>query len=321
MITGGRARTRTRGELEIIRYLRKRFPVKRGDVLAGIGDDAMVLRDGYVVSIDSFVEGTHFDLRYFSFAALGHHCMAASLSDLAAMGASPVSALIALFLSPGINMKAIRELYDGFGALAGKYRCGIAGGDIVQGRTFGMTITVIGRAKKPMMRSAARPGELLYLTNFLGLAEVGRMVLKLDLPRKEFPDSVQKHLYPEPRIHEALQIARCGGACIDTSDGLSTDTGHLAVESGVKIRIEAEHMPIHPEVGRFCAQQGMTPLDFILGAGEDFELLFTTARLPRVSGSRVFRIGMVLKGKGLYISERGRERPLRATGFEHAVTS
>lgn len=307
------------GELALIRYLRKRFPAKHPEVLAGIGDDAMVLRDGYVISTDSFFEGTHFDLRYFSFPALGHHCMGASLSDLAAMGASPVSALIALCLPAGVDMKAIRELYDGFSVLAQKYRCAISGGDIVRGRTFGMTMTVVGRTKRPLLRSAARPGEYLYVTNFLGLAEVGRMVLQEGLARKEFPDSVQKHLYPEPRIDEGLQIARYGRACIDTSDGLSTDAGHLAAESRVKIRIEAEHVPIHPEVGRFCARRGLAPLDFMLAAGEDFELLFTTARLPRLSGSRAFRIGRVLKGRGLCVWAHGKERPLRATGFEHAI--
>lgn len=306
-------------ELDIIDYLRKRYRGTRSEIVRGIGDDAAILRNGYVVSVDSFFDTVHFDLTYFTMPALGYHAMAASLSDLAAMGAEPVCALIALGITKNLRLDDIVQLYRGFEKLSKTYRFDIAGGEVAASKTFGMTITVIGRTRKPLLRSGAAPGHDLYVTGFLGLAEVGRIILKEDMSKKEFPDAVQKHLYPEPRIHEARQIAKYCGACIDTSDGLSTDAGHLARESKVKIRIEAEHVPIHPEVGRFCAQQGMDPLEFVLSAGEDYELLFTAARPPRLPKIKIFRIGKILKGKGLYLAVRGKERPLRATGFEHAI--
>ena len=193
-------------ELELIRYLRKRFPKRRGEVLKGIGDDAMVLRNGYVVSTDSFFEKTHFDLAYFPCYALGYHTMAASLSDLAAMCASPICVLVSLCVSKKIGLKAIRELYDGFDEVIRRYRCDIAGGDVIKCQTFGMTITVIGQASKPLLRSGATPGNSLYVTNFLGLAEVGRIALKERLPATQYPDSIKKHLYPDPRIKEAFSI-------------------------------------------------------------------------------------------------------------------
>jgi thiamine-monophosphate kinase len=308
---------RTQGELAIIRYLRKRFPKRRGEVLHGIGDDAMVFRDGYVVSTDSFFEKTHFDLKYFSFYALGYHTMAASLSDLAAMGASPVSALISLCISKIINPKFVRELYDGFEEMTRKYRCDISGGDIVRCKTFGMTITVVGRAKKPLLRSGARPGDSLYVTNFLGLAETGRRALKDGYPEREYPDSTKKHLFPEPRINEAFAIKKYAASCIDTSDGLSTDAYHLAEESQVKIVIEAEHIPIHPEVGKICEVQGADPTRFILSAGEDFELLLAASRVPRIRGAKIFNIGRAVKGKGLYLSTHGKIRRIEPTGYEH----
>jgi len=276
-----RKERKERGELEVIRYLRKRFPKRRSEVLRGIGDDAMVLRNGYVVSTDSFFENTHFDLAYFSFYALGYHTMAASLSDLR------------------------------------KYKCDITGGDIVKCQTFGMAITVIGHARKPILRSGAVPGNSLYSTNFLGLAEVGRIALKEKLLANLYPDSIKKHLYPNPRIREAFSLRKYATSCIDLSDGLSTDAYHLAEESNVKIVIDSEHIPVHPEVGKLCGIQGRDPTRFILSSGEDFELLFTAARVPRIPGVKVFRIGRVMKGRGLFLSGEGRMQRLEPSGYEH----
>lgn len=306
-------------ESDIIDYLKKRYRRTGKEIVHGIGDDAAVLQNGYVVSIDSFFNAVHFDLEYFSMQALGHHVMAASLSDLAAMAAQPVCALCALSITQDLDIDDIVQLYRGFEKVSNAYRFDIVGGEVAKSRTFGMTITVIGRTRKPLLRSSAAPGHDLYVTGFLGLAEVGRMVLRERMPEKEFPDSVQRHRYPEPRIREARQIARYCGACIDTSDGLSTDAGHLARESRVKIRIESEHVPIHPEVGRFCAHKGIDPMEFILSAGEDFELLFTAARTPRLPRIKIFKIGKISRGKGVYLAERGKERALRATGYEHTV--
>jgi thiamine-monophosphate kinase len=305
------------GELSLIKFIRNRFPKRRKEILKGIGDDAMVFRNGYVVSTDSFFENVHFDLQYFSMYALGFHCMAASLSDLAAMGAMPICALISLNLTNNIGKEEINDLYNGFEKLIKKYKMDIAGGDIVASPCFGITITVIGNTKKPFMRSGAKPNQALYITNFLGLAEIGRSVLKGNLPKKEYPDTIKKHLYPEPRIYEARTLENYMTSCIDTSDGLSTDAHHLAEESNVKIIIEAEHIPIHPEVGKFCSINKLDALQFILSAGEDFELLFTANRLPRIPKIKIFRIGKILRGEGLYLSKRGKLKPIQASGYEH----
>ena len=197
---------RGEGELSIIRFIRKRYPKERKEVLKGIGDDAMVFRNGLVVSTDSLFENLHFDLKYFSMYALGWHTMAASLSDLAAMGAEPLCVLVSLNLTEKIGLNDIKKLYQGFDKLGKKYAFDISGGDIVQSPAFGLTITVIGKAGKPLMRSGAQPGQELFVTNFLGLAEVGRAVLDKDLPRKQYPVAVNKHLYPEPRIKEARLV-------------------------------------------------------------------------------------------------------------------
>lgn len=304
-------------ELAIIEYIRSRYPRQRKEIVKGVGDDAMVFRNGFVVSTDSFFEGIHFDMGYFTMQALGFHVMAASLSDLAAMAAKPICALISLSLTKRMKLEGIKQLYLGFEKLSRKYRFDISGGDLVASPAFGMTITVIGRTRRPLLRSGAAPGESLFVTNFLGLAETGRIVLQEDMVRSEYPESVNKHFYPEPRISEALVLKKYTNTCIDISDGLSTDTGHLADESNVKIVIETEHVPIHAEVGRLCNKLDIDPMDFILSAGEDFELLFTARRLPGIPHAKIFKIGNVTRGKGTFLSVRGQEQCIRPTGYEH----
>jgi len=305
------------GELSLIKLIRKKFPKTRKEILIGIGDDAMVFKNGMVVSTDSFVEGVHFDLRYFSFYALGYRTMAASLSDLAAMAAKPISALISLYLPKVIKKNEVIQLYNGFKDICKDFEVDISGGDIIESPYWGITITVIGYVKKPLLRSGAKPGQSLYVTNYLGLAETGRIVMKEGLPEKLFPVAVRRHLFPKPRIFEASKIKPYTTACIDTSDGLSTDTYHIGEESKVKIIIDGDKLPIHSEVKKLCAIKKIDRFKFILSSGEDFELLFTTCKLPKITGLKIFNIGRVLKGKGIYLSLNGKIKRLHPSGYEH----
>jgi thiamine-monophosphate kinase len=233
------------------------------------------------------------------------------------MGAAPIAALISLAVSRGTSKKAIRELYDGFDEIARKYKCDISGGDIVKSIALGINITVIGHARKPLLRSGALPGDSLYVTNFLGLAETGRIALQEKSPMDQYPDAIKRHLYPEPRINEAFSIAKYATACIDTSDGLSTDAFHIAEESNARIVIDAAHIPIHAEVGRISSRKGIDPTRFILSAGEDFELLFTARKLPKISHMKIFKIGSVMMGRGLYLKIKGQLQRIQPTGYEH----
>lgn len=305
------------GELELIKYIRKKFPQRRREIIKGIGDDAMVFRNGFVVSTDSFVEGVHFEMRYFDFHELGFRTMAASVSDLAAMAAVPICALVSLYLPKGVRKQSVSELYRGFKSLADRFQIDISGGDIVESPYWGLTLTVIGFTRKPLLRSAARPGDNLYLTNYPGLSEAGRIVLRQGYPRDLFKSSVRRHLLPIPRINEARVIRKFAHAGIDTSDGLSTDAGHLSEESKVRIVIEAEALPIHPEVRRLVKYHGIDPLRFILSSGEDFELLFTAPMVPVIKGLKIAKIGRIIEGKGLWLDGCGKLSSLRPTGFEH----
>lgn len=299
----------------MIKYIRKKFPSTSYEIAKGIGDDAMVLKNGIIVSTDSFVEGIHFDFKYFSKFDLGFRTMSASLSDLAAMAARPICALISLYLPSITKDSDIKELYKGFSRVCNKFQCDISGGDIIESPFWGITITVIGKTRKPLLRSGAEPGDYLYATGYLGLAETGRIVLSEGYKKSLFPESIKRHLYPEPKIYEALNLRKHLSAGIDTSDGLSTDAFHLAEESGVKVIIE--QIPVHPEVELLCRLKKITPVKFILSAGEDFELLITSKELSNLTNIRLFRIGRIEKGKGVYILSDKKLKRIYPTGYEH----
>jgi len=309
--------TKKFGELELIEEIRKKFPRRRREILTGIGDDAMVFKNGLIVSTDSFVEGVHFDLRYFNFYQLGFRIMAGSVSDLAAMAAEPICALVSLYLPRSVRKRDVSQLYRGFKSLADRFRMDISGGDIVESPYWGVTLTVIGYTRKPLLRSTARPGDGLFVTNYLGLAEAGRIVLQKGYPKNQFNYAIRRHILPEPRVKEARVLIKYASAGIDTSDGLSTDALHLADESGVKIVIDADSLPIHRELRGLLKYRRIDPVQFILSAGEDFEMLFTARRVPGFKSVKIFRIGRVDKGKGVWLERSGKMIPLKPTGFEH----
>ena len=303
----------------MIRRIRRLLRGRTGHVKVGIGDDCLVLRDGTVVTIDSFVEGIHFDLAYFDFRALGHRLMAGTLSDLAAMAARPLVSVVSLLLPPRVRARQVEDFYRGARRLAGKFDCPIAGGDTDRAPVFAVSIAALGRATNPILRSAARPGDLLYLTGYPGLSEAGRLVLKNHLKKSQFPRAIEKHLRPVPRIREAYGLRRFIRAMIDTSDGLSTDAYHLAEESKVKIIIKREAIPVHREVHRIIERLHLDQDRFILSSGEDFELLFSSpAVLPgRIGNARLGPIGHIEAGQGVFITRQGRPVRLEITGYDH----
>jgi thiamine-monophosphate kinase len=305
------------GELELIESIRKGFPRRRREIIRGIGDDAMVLKGGFVVSTDSFAEGVHFDLAYFDHYQIGYRTMAASVSDLAAMASEPVCSLVSLYLKKGIRKDDVRDLYRGFRSVCDRFQMDISGGDIVESPFLGLTLTVIGCSRKPLLRNGARPGDGLYLTGYPGLSEAGRIILEKGYPRKFFRDSIRRHLYPVPRVNEARTIRKYCHAGIDTSDGISTDAWHLSEESGVGVVIDADSLPVHPELKRLRGYLGMDIHSFILASGEDFELLVCAPRIPVIRGIRIARVGRIVKGRGLWLERGGRATPIDPTGYEH----
>lgn len=329
------------GELALLEQIRLRTGKASGSLRLGIGDDCALLRlrtgEELAVTTDLSIAGRHFRLDWHSAEAVGHRTLARGLSDLAAMGARPVAAFLSLGLPRELTQKRGRQaawitrFYDGLMALADIHHTPLAGGDLAESPLALADIVLTGAVPRgrALLRSGARPGDLLYVTGALGGAAAGLQRLSelaaacsddRNAP-PAIPTALQAqlapHLYPQPRIAQGLWLQRHGAAsaAMDLSDGLSTDLARLCLESEVAAEVDAAALPLFP---------GAT-LDQALHGGEDYELLFAapaTARLPRrIAGVPVTPIGKALRRhahRPAVTLVRGRDRqPLEKNGWEH----
>jgi thiamine-monophosphate kinase len=298
-------------ERDLIQWLRQRI-TPPAHVAVGPGDDAAVFHiDGQaVVSADAFLEGTHF-------AAddapqhIGHKVMAASISDIAAMGCHPVAAFVTVGLGRTAKPGYVEAFAEALIRTGERYGAPLMGGDVTSwDAPLTVSVTVIGetRGLTPVLRSGAKPGDVLFVTGRLGGSLLGR------------------HLVAEPRIKAGLFLNREIGvsAMIDLSDGLSTDLGHLARESGVGAVVREAALPIAETARQAETADGIPALFHALNDGEDFELLFT---LPanRVGllrerwpfELRLTEIG-IIEGKDVRLERAdGQRARLEPGGYEH----
>jgi thiamine-monophosphate kinase len=309
-------------EDRFIATLQRSLP-PRGRVRLGIGDDAAVLRGGTVVTTDGYREGIHFDRRYLTLTEIGMRCACAALSDVVAMGARPDALFVTLALPPGITRREIRALYRGLDSACGRLGCEVAGGDTIAGRELVLALTATGRTSRPLLRSAARPGQQLYITGRAGAAETGRLLLAGNPRAARRNPAVERHVRPLPRLAAMLALRLRIDALIDTSDGIATDARRVARASNVRIVIEPDRLPTLAATRRYCRVSGRPLTDFVLTAGEDYELLFTARRpvAARVGGVPITRIGRVERGHGTWLDTDGRLHRLTLHGYDHFAES
>jgi len=268
-------------ELELIAAIRAALGARGGRVVRSSGDDAAVVRARpfAVSSIDTVVEGTHFRRSTHRPADIGWKALATALSDIAAMGADPGEAFVALVL-PG-DFEDVLELVASMEELAERTGTTIAGGDVASGPALTVTVAVTGWADSQealVGRDGARPGDLVAVTGELGGSEVGRR--HLEAGRRD-GDLVGRHLRPQPRLAEGAALARAGvSAMIDLSDGLATDAGHVGAASGVQLVVRLERLPRPPGVTAEEAASG----------GDDYELLVTVPPERRTAAQEAARL-------------------------------
>ena len=255
-------------------------------LLIGPGDDAAVVRgDGLqVVSVDTTVLGVHLPAGHPRVVpeVVGHRAMATALSDLAAMGARPGEAYVALTLPDAWDEDRAASLLDAAAALAERSGTIVAGGDVTGGGTLVVTVTVVGRVDDPeelLRRDAVRPGWRVGVTGALGGSAAGLALLadpppSVALAAEVHEALVERYLRPTPLLALAPRLRAAGArAAIDLSDGIATDAGHLAARSGVVVEIDVDALPLQEGVAEVAAATDRDPRELAATGGEDFELL------------------------------------------------
>ena len=312
------------GEFELIRKFFTR-PPRRSDVSLSVGDDCALLRPEpgkcVAMTVDTLVEGIHF-LAGTHPTGLGHKALAVSLSDLAAMGAKPAWITLALTM-PQSDEAWLSMFASGLLALAERYYVELVGGDTTRG-PLSVTVQAMGFVNEgeALRRSGTQVGDGIYLTGDLGLAGLGLEIVtgRIDLYA---PEAVVKLERPEPRVQAGMALAGLASGCIDVSDGLAADLGHLLEPSGLGATLDWTALPLPSAVRRYFKAGGDEWMP--LRSGDDYELCFTVS--PQWEDELVrrmadfdcscMRIGRVEWEPGLRLQKDRRVLPLEAWGYQH----
>ena len=266
---------------QIISATEKRWKSSQ-ELIIGIGDDAAVWKPRnpfQIITTDALVEGVHFSLKTSTWKELGWKSVAVNLSDIAAMGGIPMYALVSLGLPKDILVENIQSFYEGMLAATKKFEVVIIGGDTVGSPLVVVSVTLIGHASndegKVLTRSAAKPGDKVAVTGYLGASAAGLAMFNqgLKFPSRATAELRRAHLQPSPRVVEGQKLVASGvKAGMDISDGLVGDLTHICEMSHVGALIHVDMVPVSPTADKYF---GGKALEFALGGGEDYELLFT----------------------------------------------
>jgi thiamine-monophosphate kinase len=277
------------GEFEIIDLFFRQLGARRSDVVLGVGDDAAVLSvppgKRLIAATDTLVEGIHFPRGTLP-RSIGHRVLAVNLSDLAAMGASPAWATLALTM-PAADESWLNEFAAGFDELARRHDVALIGGDTTSG-PLNISVTLLGLAESGgyLARTGAAPGDHLFVSGSVGDAAAGLAVIETRLAGGSTAarDQLrQRFLFPEPRLELGSRLIGIASAAIDISDGLAADVEKLARASRCGARVEVPELPMSQELIE-CAGPDRAR-DLALTGGDDYELCFAVPaeRLTQLS--------------------------------------
>ncbi len=281
-----------------------------------IGDDTALIKLGsesLIITTDVMVENRHFMMGYPP-SAVGWKAVSINVSDAVACGGRPLYITVSLLLRD-IEVCFVEELYEGIKKACEFYGCQVVGGNVSASREVAVDITLLGSVKRFVSRAGARPGDSVFVSGTLGDSRAGLELIKMK--KKSYApyelELINRHLRPTARVDYVKHVSKYANACIDISDGLSSDANHLAEASGVRIDIDASKLPLSKELLAFCESYGKDPLDYALAGGEDYQLLFTHPKERWNPFLDMSEIGTVSEGKGVFLNGR----PLKPSGFRH----
>ncbi|MGN9907231.1 thiamine-phosphate kinase [Phytohabitans sp. LJ34] len=304
------------GEFGLIARVTARLPDGPATVL-GPGDDAAVVKagDGRVVaSTDVLVEGRHFRRDWCTAQDVGHRAAGANLADIAAMGATPTALLVALCVPPNLDAQWAEELADGLGAEAAAVGAAVVGGDMSGSPTLTIAVTALGdlEGRAPVVRTGARPGDVVAMAGRVGYAAAGYTVLSRGFRTpKVLVDAYRRPEVPYDAGPEAAELGAT--AMIDVSDGLLADLGHVAKGSGVAVDLRRDAFEVPRQMRDAAYALGVDPYTWVLAGGEDHALVATfpeSVALP----PRWRLVGVVREGAGVTVDGKPFKGP---TGWQH----
>jgi thiamine-monophosphate kinase len=315
------------GEFALIDRLATLIPSDHVDLIAGIGDDAAVIRTSpepapyLLATTDILVEHRHFTPKWAKPIQVGTKAAECNISDIAAMGGRPSWMFISLVLTKQTEVAWAEGLYAGISASCRRHGVVVAGGDTTQGPVNTINIALMGTVSQEnlCLRSRAQPGDRLMVTGSLGASAAALSLKKHGRSPTDY--LLEKHLSPVCRLDVSETIAPLANAMIDISDGLGSEVRHICRQSDVGAEVLADAIPIHDDVRSAGEVLAMDPMDFALYGGEDFELLFS---IPEEKVQMLIKNGLSLHSIGRITEEKtdpilitaGEKRPIMR-GFDH----
>lgn len=327
------------GEFGLIDLIKDNSVFSSGQVIAGIGDDTAVLDvsgEGFLLATtDMMIENVHFIIDSNNGEKVGYRAMAANVSDIASMGGIPTHAVISIGVHPDMDVSYIEELYYGLKKCGKQYGANIVGGDTVSSPdNLVVNVALLGEVEKDkyLLRSGARPGDLIIVTGSLGDSTAGLDLIldpDCDVPANTRDYLLERHYYPSPRVKEINSAVQAGNitAADDISDGLGNELHEIVSASKVGAEIWFDSLPVSNELKQVAEKKDKDVVDYALFGGEDFEVVFTappeeaefvTSEVEKRTGTKATIVGEILEAsQGVFIL-RGSERfKLESKGYSH----
>lgn len=324
------------GEFRLIDIITRQTARYHPSVIQAIGDDSAVvkmdIKECLLITTDILKEGIHFQQEYTSPYLLGKKCISINLSDIAAMGGTPLYYLVSLIVPASTPSEFVKKLYRGMNTQAKNFKISLLGGDTIASQDgISIAITLLGKAAKNhvIYRRGARKRDLVCVTGFIGDSALGLLMLEKKHFKFNRNSLIRKHLDPIPRIEEAKKISRLriASSMIDISDGLISDLRHILSQSKVGARIQLSSLPLSRQYKKYCSDLSQEFYQPALSGGEDYELIFTMNPRNRLKLEKLFKklstpvtcIGEITENPEelIVLDKNGRHISIEKEGYTH----